>query len=75
MSHRDVILKDETGSGKTFGLIAALLSKKHPPLYISNKKLSNTKPETASFDTLDDDDFKTSSMDADSSTKSKVGAA
>ncbi|KAJ3094276.1 hypothetical protein HDU97_008271 [Phlyctochytrium planicorne] len=28
LSHRDVILKDTTGSGKTFGLLAAVLSKK-----------------------------------------------
>ncbi|KAI8612752.1 P-loop containing nucleoside triphosphate hydrolase protein [Chytriomyces sp. MP71] len=30
LSHRDVVLKDETGSGKSFGLLAAILSKKSP---------------------------------------------
>ncbi|KAJ3175133.1 hypothetical protein HK101_010746, partial [Irineochytrium annulatum] len=33
ISHRDVIVRDMTGSGKTLGIIAAILSKKHPPLY------------------------------------------
>ncbi|KAJ3416765.1 hypothetical protein HDV05_000139 [Chytridiales sp. JEL 0842] len=51
MSHRDVILKDETGSGKTFGLVAALLSKKYPPLYRDQAKMSE-KP--ASAESLDD---------------------
>ncbi|KAJ3304076.1 hypothetical protein HDU76_005257, partial [Blyttiomyces sp. JEL0837] len=32
LSHRDVILRDETGSGKTLGILAALLSKKVPGL-------------------------------------------
>lgn len=32
ISHSDLILKDTTGSGKTMGLVIALLSKKHPSL-------------------------------------------
>ncbi|KAJ1562773.1 hypothetical protein HK405_008072, partial [Cladochytrium tenue] len=32
LSHRDVVLKDETGSGKTLGVVAAVLSKRWPPL-------------------------------------------
>ncbi|KAJ3266285.1 hypothetical protein HDU77_001774 [Chytriomyces hyalinus] len=30
LSHRDLVLKDVTGSGKSFGLLAAILSKKAP---------------------------------------------
>ena len=36
MTHRDIFLKDMTGSGKTFGLVAALLSKRHPTLALDN---------------------------------------
>ncbi|KAJ3368014.1 neutral amino acid transporter [Kappamyces sp. JEL0680] len=32
-AHSDVILKDQTGSGKTLGLVLGVLAKKHPKLF------------------------------------------
>ncbi|KAJ3153110.1 hypothetical protein HDU89_000738 [Geranomyces variabilis] len=34
LSHSDVYLKDETGSGKSLAIITAVLSKQHVPLYV-----------------------------------------
>ncbi|KAJ3150495.1 hypothetical protein HDU86_006372 [Geranomyces michiganensis] len=35
LSHADVYLKDETGSGKSLAIVTAVLSKQHLPLYAS----------------------------------------
>jgi superfamily II DNA/RNA helicase len=36
ISHKDIIIKDKTGSGKTLGLIIGLLSKKLPQIASNN---------------------------------------
>jgi superfamily II DNA/RNA helicase len=36
LSHSDIVLKDMTGTGKTFGLCAAILSKSHPTIMTRN---------------------------------------
>ncbi|KAJ3292388.1 hypothetical protein HDU79_001472 [Rhizoclosmatium sp. JEL0117] len=46
LSHRDVVLKDETGSGKSFGLLCAILSKKSPLVVLPSDTVQNEKSDS-----------------------------
>ncbi|KAJ3125072.1 hypothetical protein HK100_011004 [Physocladia obscura] len=47
LSHRDVVLKNETGTGKSLGILVALLSKKAPTVFAQNENTKNSLAESA----------------------------